>query len=288
MKKALGLSGSIFLAVGMASLFIAFSAQALDDTTPPALLDLDFTPKMVDVSGGGQAISFTAQLTDDLSGIYYAGVYLASPSGVQGYAPFLFDLVSGDRLSGTLQGGLWVPQFTENGDWLISDVHAQDVAGNVHYWEQNELRAMGIPVTLTVVGALRDTLPPSLLGLTFTPKVVNVSDGPQTITFTVQLTDDLSGIYQAGFYFVSPLAQVTYIDLYDLSSGDALSGTLQTVWEMPQNSPTGYWNITFLYAFDQAGNVKQWWQYELDAMGIQTTLPVGVEYYFYLPVVIRR
>jgi len=288
MKRILGLSVSVLLALGMASLLIAFSAQAVDDTTPPNLLGLDFTPKVVDVSDDSQAVTFTIQLTDDLSGIDYASLYLGSPSGARGFGPIFFDPISGDTLSGTMQDVIWVPQFTENGNWLIEYAHAYDVAGNVHFWEQDELRTMGIPVTLTVTGAQSDHLPPHLLGLTFTPTVVDVSDGPQAITFTAQLTDDLSGISDASFYLLHSAMDYYILNLSDLVDGDVLSGTLQGVFEMPQYSPNGKWYITILYAFDQAGNPWQWYAYELEAMGIQTTLIVGLQHYVFLPVVIRR
>ncbi|HEU0303218.1 MAG TPA: hypothetical protein VFR32_01420, partial [Gaiellaceae bacterium] len=54
--------------VGALALLSPSTARAIDDTTPPELLDFDFAPASVDTSGGSATITVTAHMTDDVAG----------------------------------------------------------------------------------------------------------------------------------------------------------------------------------------------------------------------------
>ena len=62
----------------------AATASALSDTTPPTLVGFSFTPATVDTSNGTASITFTAHITDDLSGVNNVDVSAVSPSQTVG------------------------------------------------------------------------------------------------------------------------------------------------------------------------------------------------------------
>src|ERR1700722_4499902 len=62
-----------------------------------------------------------------------------------------------------------------------------------------------------------DVTPQQLVDMSFTPSAINVSSGPQIVTVTLHVTDDLSGAdfsgarfpQTSGIVFVSPSGQQT-------------------------------------------------------------------------------
>ncbi len=81
----------------------AVSALAQSDTQAPNLVSLGFTPRAIDTGEGSQIITFTAHLTDDVSGIGSSTqARFRSPSGQQ-FVDVVFhgisDLASGKALT---------------------------------------------------------------------------------------------------------------------------------------------------------------------------------------------
>jgi hypothetical protein len=104
----------------------------------------------VDVSTTSQVVTFTARLTDDLSGVDFALVGFLSPTGHQSVSEIL-SLVSGSALDGTYQATVTIPTFAEAGTWLVSGVNVQDLVGNFRDILGTDLQALGFPTTLQVV-----------------------------------------------------------------------------------------------------------------------------------------
>src|SRR5579859_5113171 len=172
------------------------SAQV--DTTPPKLVAFDFNPKTIDVTVGAQTITVTAHLTDDLSGVITlfgaVGAQFTSPSGAQTqFGSFgSFNLVSGTSLDGNYQTTVTFPQFSEAGAWTVQ-VFLEDKVSNSSSIDSAALQALGFPATLTVTST-PDTTPPQLVGFSFSPSTIDVSGGPQSVTFLIHATDSPAGV----------------------------------------------------------------------------------------------
>ena len=275
LKRISSLVMPVILALAMTFLFLQVSAQADSDLLPPNLVGLRFAPATVDVSAQDQTITFTAQVTDDLSGIAWVQISFASPSGQYSAKATSSQPFSGDALSGTLQSTVFLPQYAEAGEWPVSHFSASDLAGNIKYWYRDDLMALGMPITLTVLSTHSDLRPPSLVGYTFTPAVVDVSAQGQPVTFTVQLSDDLSGIGWAHISLVSPSGQYNAKATSSQPfSGDALSGTFQCIAWLPQYAEAGEWSVNTFSANDRIGNSQTWYRDELAALGMPLTLTV--------------
>src|SRR5256885_2065663 len=97
----------------------AISSEASQDVTPPKLVAFSISPSTVDTSSGPVVITFSARITDDLSGLSYASVRFQSASGGQARA---VEFVGQNRTSGTALDGTYtttftLPQFSEQGTW---------------------------------------------------------------------------------------------------------------------------------------------------------------------------
>jgi len=135
-------------------------ASAISDTTPPSIISFDFEPKVVDVSRSDQTITITAQLEDNLSGVWNMGagsspsqVAFTSPSGeVSISAAFWVNhyLVSGGMLNGTYKDNMTLPQYSETGKWHIISCLLIDNVGNRESLNETEMKRLGFPTVIEV------------------------------------------------------------------------------------------------------------------------------------------
>jgi hypothetical protein len=101
------------------------------DTTPPELVEFDFSPDTIDASTGG-TITFTARITDDLAGFNYGAIRFSSPSGNQSAFAFFdgSDRISGSPTDGVYEFTMSVSQYSESGTWEITNLELYDSVGN--------------------------------------------------------------------------------------------------------------------------------------------------------------
>src|SRR5438874_11577492 len=109
----------------------------------------------------------------------------------------------------------------------------------------------------TNVQAQSDTQPPQLVDLSISPTTVDVTAGVQTITATVHVTDDLSGIdtssgQRVRVQLFSPSGQ-TVAGSNRSQSGITLDGTFPINITVPRFSQPGLWTVV-VYLRDNIGN----------------------------------
>lgn len=104
--------------------------------------------------------------------------------------------------------------------------HLRNVYGR--YSAQRSL-AMGMILLATVSFAMAqtsDTTPPQLVSFSFTPTTIDLSGGPQSVTVTLGITDDLSGVpFGASVNFRSPSFGQNRTVFPARTAGDPLNGT---------------------------------------------------------------
>ncbi len=141
------------------------------DTTPPSVISFYFGPRLVDVSGEPQNITFTAGLKDDLSGISdgeldgtaiipsqarfysesgnnYLTVEFRSPSNDPKFNNS--NLVYGSKLNGIYVNNMVVPRHAEIGNWTLDYFSVIDEAGNKREYDQYAMFRMGFPIRFFV------------------------------------------------------------------------------------------------------------------------------------------
>jgi hypothetical protein len=251
----------------------SFNQTGPGDEDPPQITELSITPASVDTSSGPASVTVTARIVDTLAG---AG----SPQGsgtvalLRFYSPSKNQIVDavmdgGDRVSGSAQDGVYtvsitVPRYAEQGVWEIDASTLYDAAGNTRTVNAASLSAAGLPTGFTQAGA-GDTAGPVVDGLDLGSAQVDTRSQADSLTVTLDLTDDLAGIGSpespsvAFARFSSPSDGQTVDALFnkdDRLSGTALDATYRSKMTVPKFSECGVWQLDYVAAYDRAGNAS--------------------------------
>jgi hypothetical protein len=238
--------------IGFASEFLVTGGP---DLAPPQLNSLQISPPTVTVSSAPQTVTFTAHVTDELSGVGYSYGIVWSPS-VGHQVDFLFNTVGGDAHDGTYLGQALIPQFVAAGTWEVRYLRFYDAVGNEEFLSGDDLQTLGFPSQFEVISDPSDTAPPELTTLEIVPRSVNVSSGPQTVTFTAHVTDELSGVGHSYGIVWSPSVGQQVDFLFNRVGGDAHDGTYLGQALIPQYAEAGTWQVRYLRFYDAVGNER--------------------------------
>jgi hypothetical protein len=257
------------LMVALASVLVvspvlpAALAQALSDTTPPTLTNFTLSPATIDTSGGSVFVTFTATMTDDLSGPSQACIDILSPLGDRFFNP-----CSGNASSdGVATIGQTLPRYSEQGTWTVNSLSLLDKAGNRTTLDRSTLQASGYPTSFQQVG-VSDGTAPTLTNFAISPATIDTSSGSAFVTFTATMADDVSGPSQACIDILSPLGD----KFFNPCSGNASSDGVATIGQtLPRYSEQGTWSINSLTLIDQAGNRRFLSRSDVEASGYSTT-----------------
>lgn len=130
----------------------------------------------------------------------------------------------------------------------------------------------------TVNAQIEDTTAPALAEFDFNPKTIDVSAGPQTVTITLRITDDLSGFDFGNFLLISPSGQQVSSGGYNAQnrvSGNSLDGVYQVSAVIPQFSEAGTWRVIQVFLKDLVGNIVALGELDLISRGFPTELVVN-------------
>lgn len=112
-----------------------------------------------------------------------------------------------------------------------------------------------------VANAQQDITPPALLDVRFEPGHIDTSKGPVTITVTIHVTDDLSGVDHVALFFRKPgTTQQNQVEFRPQDSwgkvieGDELDGWYQNTMTLPQYAAYGEWEMHYFMTMDNVGN----------------------------------
>jgi hypothetical protein len=109
------------------------------------------------------------------------------------------------------------------------------------------------------VQAQEDITPPEVVGLSFAPGTITDNSSSQSVTFTLHISDNLSGFQSASWRFVSLSGQQFHaiaINATDRISGNALDGIYGITIELPPGSEIGSWHVADMRVTDLAGNTR--------------------------------
>jgi hypothetical protein len=123
--------------------------------------------------------------------------------------------------------------------------------------------------------AQEDTTPPELVEFDFNPKTIDVSAGSQDVTFTLRLTDDLSGLNHVSVGITSPSGSLSrYQGATGPITGDRNDGIYEVVININQYYESGIWHVKEVRAQDEVNNSIIYSETELSTMGFPTELEV--------------
>ena len=239
-----------------------------EDVTGPELLNFTISPNAVDVTESSQTVTITVEASDDISGLDYVSGYFWSPS--QQYLGFNL-YPSGDGLQHEMTTEVTFDENIESGTWEVQSISISDNVGNWGNYNTESLVDMGFETQVEVT-SIQDVTGPELLNFTISSNVVNVTESSQTVTITVEASDDISGLDYVSGYFWSPSQQYLGFNLYP--SGDGLQHEMTTEVTFDENIESGTWEVQSISISDNVGN---WGNYNTESlvdMGFETQVEV--------------
>ena len=113
----------------------------------------------------------------------------------------------------------------------------------------------------------------------FTPSAIDSTNGPQTVTITVRVTDSERDVWLLSVYFQSPVVshQLGFNTQTDRISGDARDGVYRKTFTFNQYSTRGTWVVSKVNVFDGNSSYYRWRDNGtpyLSARGFSTLLQV--------------
>ena len=256
--------------VGCASLS---NAASVSDSSAPEITAFGLSPKTVNTEAGEQTISATMTLRDDVFGVAcqddlstHGSIFVRlTPIGGTQFVDIQFHRISGDGLNGTYSGTATLPKGSAGGVWRVTWLLLVDMLGNRVDLTWQDLEAkFGVGCAgLSNAASVSDSSAPEITAFGLTPSEVNTESADQTISVTMSLTDDLTGVAcqddasNRGSVFVrlAPLVGTQFVDVqFRRVSGDGLSGVYTGTATVPRSSKEGVWGVSWLMLVDMLGN----------------------------------
>jgi len=238
-----------------------------DDTIPPELKSLRFTPATIDTSTGAAAVTLSFSVTDDASGATYFEASFLDPSGAfhqSASVKFAATLAATNSLAVTF------PQSSNAGTWTLSHVFLGDAAGNTSILSTDDLSRRGFPTSLEVISR-RDTVSPKMTALEF-PAAIDTSAGPVDVKVNYTATDDLSGVNYIEMSFLGPSGVARRGSSAKLDAARSVSNSMTVTF--PRFSEAGEWTLSAVLLSDAARNTLVLDAEGLTRLGFRTTLNV--------------
>jgi hypothetical protein len=238
-----------FSALALASI-LGTSGFAAANDNPPEITAFSVSPAAVDITSADATVQVTVHITDDDSGFSYANLYLYGP-GNKFVTNIFFqnsDVQSGGtNLDGTYVIDVTIPRYGLAGDWRLE---AQPVD---HNGNSADYGASGVPfpipgneiIAVANTGTV-DSTPPLLASISISPSTVDVTSQDQTISVSVNATDDLSGLRNGFAILNTPTGSDSGINrFYQASSGTGTpqNGTYTFDMTLPRGSTAGTWTV---------------------------------------------
>ena len=233
-----------------------FEQVGAGDAEAPEVTALSVTPDRIDTSQGPAEVRVSARVVDQGSGV--ASVNAGFNNRNTNTGGFL-QLVSGDSHDGVYEGTVTIPRYAHQG-WWAAGVQVLDGARNINGFGAN------FPSTGFTQTGPGDENPPTVVSVAVSPPSIDTSAGAATVTATVHVVDDLSGLTTTeGFaepwmsyqlFFLSPSHQMVegWLRFVSGTERDALYEATITV---PRYSEQGIWRLNQISVRDNALN----WNY---------------------------
>lgn len=175
----------------------------LYDETPPVVDRVEVLTSAVDAATAANTVRVRVHVTDDLSGVDMAMVYLGigaydgipTAMGAAGVSGQLFQ-VSGTRRDSVWEARVLLDRAVLPGTWDVTGVQLGDWGGNELYLRTRTdiaaINAADAVTTFTVKNRYAkppDLVAPVLRALVVTPSTVDITDKDAVITISVEATD---------------------------------------------------------------------------------------------------
>ncbi|MBK8627293.1 MAG: hypothetical protein IPN86_17510 [Saprospiraceae bacterium] len=177
-------------------------------------------------------------------------------------------------VSGTANNGVWSASIPVSLGMPVGfaniNVGIVDAVGNWRNYNFQDLQNLGFDFGFEIINTnIQDTIPPSLLGITINPTVVDVSDSSQIVSAVMSLSDDISGIQGTVTTTAVFPNGTTYFGGASLVSGTSNSGVWSASIPVSFGMPVGFANIN-VGIVDAVGNRRNYNFQDLQNLGFDS------------------
>lgn len=211
-----------------------------EDAIPPVVQSVMFERDSV-MAEESNVVRIAA--TDDNSGIESIEIFLTSPTGKGKTNSYLYPDEEGNFV-----GDVYIPPFTEPGEWRVSQIIAKDFAGNVleaAYLAENYPESFD---TFMVENSVFDETPSTINKVVFKKAEVKGNEEAQLTVFAED-TQTVPAFVEVEL--VSPSGKETLTGSTDYLDE---SGLMHISIPVPVDAEHGEWLVKRIWIFDLAGN----------------------------------
>ncbi|OOE14669.1 Ig-like domain-containing protein [Fictibacillus arsenicus] len=211
-----------------------------EDAIPPVVQSVMFERDLV-MAEESNVVRIEA--TDENSGVESIEIFLTSPTGKGKTNSYLYPDEEGNFV-----GEVYIPPFTEPGEWRVSQIIAKDFAGNVldaAYSAENYPESFD---TFMVENSVFDETPATIDKVVFQKAEVK---GNEEAQLTVYAEDTQTVPAFVEVELVSPSGEQTLAGSTDYLDE---SGLMHITIPVPDDAEHGEWIVKRIWIFDLAGN----------------------------------
>jgi hypothetical protein len=161
-KLVMALLVSLLLLIGLNAITICIpltvaqpsGACSVASSSPPIILDFDFSPKELILDGVSTQIELVTKVADEGNDIESIEVVFSSPSENQSIGAFMnsTNLLSGDARNGSYCTNLSFSPTGEEGSWTLDHLMVCDISGDCKKINATSAEMLGFPAKMQIVG----------------------------------------------------------------------------------------------------------------------------------------
>eukprot|EP00042_Codosiga_hollandica_P059532 m.919648 g.919648 ORF g.919648 m.919648 type:complete len:5113 (+) comp60190_c0_seq1:147-15485(+) len=238
-----------------------FTQSGPGDIFPPSLVQVAILTTQVNTTLSTASVELAIDVTDDMAGVYYCAAQFADPAtGQIGLSLSLYasgSLVQGSSTNGTLKGSQALARYSSTGFWSLQQVTCVDIlAHQATYSNLNVTDGSGSKIAsgFTQVGTAADSQPPAVVAVSISPASINTSAAAVSVTVSVRISDDFSGVTSCFLDFSNPVAggnsRRLTLNADSLANGTLSNGTLAGQMVFAAYGPKGDWILVTVQCVD--------------------------------------
>ena len=185
-KNFISYSSEELNTAGFPSLLKLLSAA---DSTRPRLIDFSITPDTIEINSTLTSLHYFIKVENENSELKDVSINFEPPDK-SGSQVIKFNNIKDKVLES--EGLFELKKNTDAGEWKIS-IQGSDKERNEFIYTSEELSSLGF-TSVIIVKCTADILPPVLRSLSFSPDSVDINVSDPVVSFSISVTDDLSGI----------------------------------------------------------------------------------------------
>jgi len=228
----------------------------INDISPPELIDLQVSEYCIDVSNNSVDVYFTAQVTDNASGISNVTASVTSTNYTSVQTSNL-SFTSGTNLNGFYEGLINLDNLNLAGTYTLS-ISAQDISANYNSYNSAALANLGFQDTLKLINSNSDIIPPQLINF-------QISEDCENVFLNVDAIDNFSGIAQIVATFTSTSDTTTAS--FNIVSGTIQNGIFESTIKKDSFTTTDIYCIA-INIHDLVGNSMTYDDVDLSNLGL--------------------